>query len=228
LNLHANPVSVHTVANPSQYTYYTCTALTIQVPILVKRTLTTLQITQFLVGASYAMAHSFVSYSVPVTRIITEAAAPATAAGSEETAVGLLDSIKYLVFGAAAKVSDAPAPGPSEQGAIKTETAYVTQPCITTSGATFAIWLNVIYLAPLTYLFVKFFITSYIRRSSAEPRSRGKARRMSNVVLAEKAGWDAAKDLEREVYGETSDTAAEANGTARPNGSAKRATRARQ
>ena len=93
-------------------------------------------------------------------------------------------------------------------------TTYVVEPCIVTSGETFAICLNVLYLAPLTYLFVSFFIASYVKRSNAAQKlmSGGKvSRRLSNVhvALAEKAGWDAAKGLEREVYGgeDTQETA---------------------
>jgi len=115
-------------------------------------------------------------------------------------------------------------------------------PCITGTGETFAIWLNVLYLAPLTYLFVSFFIASYLRRSNAESARAKKLaadddekmRRMSNVALAEKAGWDAAKGLQKEVYGQNGDAVFEeddaapvSNGRAtrshgRPNGRAKR------
>lgn len=193
--------------------------------MLVKRTLTTLQITQFLVGASYAMSHSFISYVIPVTTTITETVTPsaptassasAAAAAEPTAATGLLENLKALVFGAASKVSEAAAavsqPAASEaepQIRVRTETNYVTQQCITTDGSTFAIWLNVLYLAPLTYLFVKFFISSYLRSGKAAAGGRGngeeKTRRMSNVMRAEKAGWDAAKEVEREVYGETSE-----------------------
>ncbi|KAI2637295.1 GNS1/SUR4 family-domain-containing protein [Xylaria nigripes] len=136
------------------YTYYTVTAFNIRVPTLVKRSLTSLQISQFVIGASVAMVHSFISYLVPV----------------------------------------------EAEGSI---TKYQKVDCIDTTGQTFAIWLNVFYLAPLTYLFVSFFIASYLRRSKAED-VRGKTdRRRSNVVLAEKASWDAARGLEREMYGES-------------------------
>ncbi|KAJ2971911.1 hypothetical protein NUW58_g9294 [Xylaria curta] len=138
------------------YTYYTVTAFNIRVPTLVKRSLTSLQISQFIIGASAAMVHSFISYLVPVH-----------VAGSG--------------------------------------TKYQKVNCIDTTGQTFAIWLNVTYLAPLTYLFVSFFIASYLRRSKAEV-VRGKTdRRRSNVVLAEKASWDAARGLEREMYGESNE-----------------------
>lgn len=130
------------------------TAFNIRVPTVIKRSLTSLQISQFIIGASAAMVHSFISYLVPVQ------------AGG---------------FG----------------------TRYQKVDCIDTTGQTFAIWLNVFYLAPLTYLFMSFFVASYLRRSKAEV-VRGKTdRRRSNVVLAEKASWDAARGLEREMYGES-------------------------
>ncbi|KAI0428580.1 GNS1/SUR4 family-domain-containing protein [Xylaria sp. FL1042] len=140
------------------YTYYTVTAFNIRVPTLVKRSLTSLQISQFLIGASAAMVHSFISYLVPV------------------------------------------------QGA-GAGTKYQKVDCIDTTGQTFAIWLNVSYLAPLTYLFMSFFVASYLRRSKAEV-VRGKTdRRRSNAILAEKASWDAARGLEREMYGESNEGA---------------------
>ncbi|KAI1186836.1 GNS1/SUR4 family-domain-containing protein [Nemania serpens] len=138
------------------YTYYTITAFNIRVPTVIKRALTSLQISQFIIGASAAMVHSFISYLVPVQ-----------VAGSG--------------------------------------TKYQKINCIETTGKTFAIWLNVTYLAPLTYLFVSFFIASYLRRSKAEIVRRKTDRRCSNVALAEKASWDAARGIEREMYGESTE-----------------------
>lgn len=165
--------------------------------MLIKRTLTTMQITQFVVGASYAMVHSFVSYVVPVTITGGTTTPSAAADAALPTVAGALDTIRQLVFGSAVKSAAA---ADSTQAS---ETVYITQPCIATAGETFAIWLNVLYLAPLTYLFVSFFITSYVKRSNAASKMNGKAdRRLSNnVTLAEKAGWDAARGVEREVYG---------------------------
>lgn len=203
----------------------------------IKRTLTTMQITQFLIGASYAMLHSFVSYTVPVTVYTSKSAAAATAAATESAtssaaeaaatvAAGALENLKNMVFGASAKVAEeaasvsvaAAAAAPPQPGFIA-ETVYVTQPCITTSGETFAIWLNVFYLAPLTYLFVMFFIRSYLRRSSAESaKGKGKARRESNVTMAEKAGWDAARDVNREIYNGSAEYAVDGGSPRRANG----------
>ncbi|KID80083.1 uncharacterized protein G6M90_00g013010 [Metarhizium brunneum] len=208
-------VLVNSFIHALMYTYYTLSAFSIRVPMVVKRTLTTMQITQFVVGASYAILHSFVTYVAPitVTKIATEAidlpAAPADAA--MPTATGGFDSLKKFIFGSAAL--DSVASGVAKESALITETSYVAQPCISTANETFAIWLNVLYLAPLTYLFVSFFIASYVKRSTANNKIPGKTnRRLSNVTLAEKAGWDAARGLEREVYGGENMVNGHANG----------------
>ncbi|KAI1464681.1 GNS1/SUR4 family-domain-containing protein [Daldinia caldariorum] len=179
------------------YTYFTVTAFNIRVPQVIKRTLTSLQISQFIIGGSVAIIHSFVSYLVPVQVEVDPA--EAVAAASSISASG---SATPRAGSAAAVVS-------SETNSTHNGASYITRyqkvDCITTNGATFAIWLNVIYLAPLTYLFASFFVSSYLRRSKAEVvRAKSNPdRRLSNVALAEKASWDAAKGLEREVYGES-------------------------
>jgi hypothetical protein len=158
-----------------------------------------MQIMQFILGASYTMLHSFISYDVPVTMARSaHQVQPSPAAGTNaalQTASAALNSIKGLIFGSSKNGASAVV--------ATTETVYVTQPCILTTGETYAIWMNVLYLAPLTYLFVSFFITSYLKRSNAANKIPGKIdRRLSNnVTLAEKAGWDAARGVEREVYG---------------------------
>ncbi|KAI1808432.1 GNS1/SUR4 family-domain-containing protein [Daldinia bambusicola] len=179
------------------YTYFTVTAFNIRVPQVVKRTLTSLQISQFIIGGSVAIIHSFVSYLVPVQVEVDPAEAIAAASSISASA-----SATPRAGSAAAVVS-------SETNSTHHGASYITRyqkvDCITTPGATFAIWLNVIYLAPLTYLFASFFVSSYLRRSKAEVvRAKSNPdRRLSNVALAEKASWDAAKGLEREVYGES-------------------------
>lgn len=196
------------------------TSFNIRVPTTIKRTLTTLQITQFLIGASYAMLHSFVYYTIPVqvptTKPVASVSSAAAAATESVKAGSLLEGLKQAFFGAAEGSN--PAAIVSHETAstdnIMYETQYQATPCITTVGQTFAIWLNVLYLAPLTYLFVSFFITSYLKRSNAETKRRiekanGEAdRRLSNAMInAEKAGWDAARDLEKEVYGQGNENA---------------------
>ncbi|EJP62648.1 Elongation of fatty acids protein sre1 [Beauveria bassiana] len=202
------------------YTYYTVTAFNIRVPVFIKRSLTSMQITQFLVGASLAMCHSFVYYFAP-------AAASTSTSTPTSDAAGAVESVRALLFGSGA-----------DARRIKTivdqNVSYVSQPCIVSSGETFAIWLNVVYLAPLTYLFVSFFIASYVKRSNAANKFAGKgaaARRLSNVnvdvALAEKAGWDAARGLEREVYGGERMVRSSDNSPTREEVTARRTTRRR-
>ncbi|KAL7626991.1 hypothetical protein AAE478_003767 [Parahypoxylon ruwenzoriense] len=201
------------------YTYYTFTALNVRVPTAIKRSLTSLQISQFIIGACCAMVYSFVTYLVPVRVKVTPADAAAVAssiaaaAASSPSPSGFVDSLKRTLFGAAEAAGMAVLISPSGSESAQQGASYVTRyqkvDCITTTGAAFAIWLNVFYLAPLTYLFVSFFITSYLRRSKAEVvRAKSNPdRRRSNVILAEKASWDAAKGVEREVYGESNEGA---------------------
>ncbi|POR34864.1 Elongation of fatty acids protein [Tolypocladium paradoxum] len=210
-------VLVNSFIHALMYTYYTLTAFSIKVPVGIKRTLTTMQITQFLVGASYAMAHSFVTYIAPITiTSITSASVDLPAAPADSvmpTASGALDLLKKFIFGTAVKDAAAAVVGSVKEATITTETTYVAQPCIGTGSETFAIWLNVLYLAPLTYLFVSFFVASYVKRSNAAQKMNGNAnRRESNVALAEKAGWDAARGVEREVYGGENMVNGHANG----------------
>lgn len=156
--------------------------------------------------------------------VAAAAKSPAADAVVAKATLGALDSLRELITGGLEAAVASPVPSTAENAAAspaqqETETIFVTQPCITTSGETFAIWLNVFYLAPLTYLFVMFFIRSYIRRSSAESsrQVKGKPRRQSNVMLAEKAGWDAARDMNREIYnnGAEEAVAEKANGKAK-------------
>ncbi len=180
--------------------------------MIVKRTLTTLQIMQFLVGAVYAMAHSFVTYHIPVPMGGASSMADGTSGGPASPSVAATVASGLLARLSGHRSGNNPVPSQEEL------VVQVPVQCVTTPGQTFAIWLNVLYLAPLTYLFVNFFIKSYLRRSSQESvrqKARG-GRRLSNVALAERAGWDAAKDIEREVYGEGSNREAEGTTVRRP------------
>jgi hypothetical protein len=190
-----------------------------------------MQITQFVVGASFAMVHSFITYVAPITttHVVTEDAPAATRSAPIDyiipTAVSALDSLKHLIFGSGEAAAESAGTFSNQKTVTVTETLNLAQPCIVTSGETFAIWLNVLYLAPLTYLFVSFFIASYVKRSSAAQKLNGKnARGMGDeVTLAEKAGWEAARNVEREVYGgEQMLDSNGGSGSSSPNGKVKR------
>lgn len=69
-----------------QYTYFTLAAVDIRVPRSVKRLLTTMQIAQFVFGASYAALHLFVQYDIPIATPYKVLATVASAASSATSA----------------------------------------------------------------------------------------------------------------------------------------------
>ncbi|KAH7389778.1 GNS1/SUR4 family-domain-containing protein [Pyrenochaeta sp. MPI-SDFR-AT-0127] len=235
-------VLVNSGIHAMMYTYYTVSALGYRVPNVVKRTLTTLQITQFLVGSTFAAIHLFVSYTVPVSIAykITEKVVPQvntstvssavqsatdTAAAALPTvtgaAVAFLRKLIYRAAGDEGLAENIPVPGsplplhqqqqvvaghaephhpvqeffrhhePVERTVFRTE--YQTVPCVDTSGQAFAIYVNLIYLAPLTILFMRFFFKSYLRRSSPNTKNQPKHNAISSSAR------DASRSVEREI-----------------------------
>lgn len=215
-------------------------------PNFVKRTLTTMQITQFLVGASFAAVHLFVSYTVPVSvahkvaEQVTSSVSPSSIASTVSSAVSsvtesasaalptatgpalaFLWKLVYRAAGDEGLAENVPVPGssliPAHQEHAPTpiaahdnlaqrvlhkihtvdRTVYRTEyqhvPCIDTSGQAFAIYLNLIYLAPLTGLFMRFFVKSYFRRTNP------KAKHQSKHTPISKAAGDAIHGVEREI-----------------------------
>ncbi|MCJ1479074.1 hypothetical protein MMC13_007758 [Lambiella insularis] len=214
-------VIVNSGIHALMYTYYTFTALGLRAPLFVKKILTSLQIGQFVFGATYAFAHLFVSYSAPVntpylfTHNISSAIPAITSTissviASATASAGVSDWLKKIALRAAGEEGLAENVH-NKQGqlfgldAVKAEEVerareeirykleYPTVNCIDTSGQAFAILLNVIYLAPLTYLFVNFFVRSYTHRTSSSTTHPTK----DHVI--QKAGHDALKGVEREI-----------------------------
>lgn len=223
-------VFVNSGIHAMMYTYYTLTALSVKVPQPIKRALTTMQIIQFLVGASYAALHSFVSYSIPVqipimAKVSSVASVASTAISSAVAAVatdaGIHSFLKKVLLRAAGEEGVAENVGAAQPATtehahprwmdkidhrdsaeqVRYETRYQTVPCVETSGQTFAIWLNVLYLAPLTVLFVRFFIKSYLRRTGQ--RSGKPERPESRHEAVEHASFDALKGIERRMEEDT-------------------------
>ena len=246
----------------SQYTYYTLSALGYRVPNFVKRTLTTMQITQFLVGASFAAVHLFVSYTVPVSvahkvaEQVTSSVSPSSIASTVSSAVSsvtesasaalptatgpalaFLWKLIYRAAGDEGLAENIPVPGsslipahqehaPSPLAAhenlaqrvlhkihtvdrVVYRTEYQHVPCIDTSGQAFAIYLNLIYLAPLTGLFMRFFVKSYFRRTNP------KAKHQSKHTPISKAAGDAMHGVEREIGSINEEGLDNANGSVR-------------
>lgn len=182
-----------------------------------------MQITQFVVGASFAFLHLFVAYQIPVSvpylynvapKIASMVASDASSAASSVVASATADTgalLKKLALRAAGYEGLAenvglanPSASAGVEAAIPQE--YLAQAeqrykdelqwvhCLDTSGQVFAILLNCVYLAPLTWLFVNFFIKAYLtqlerRRSSAAADQA----RVAGLV------GDASKDVARRV-----------------------------
>jgi hypothetical protein len=112
---------------------------------------------------------------------------------------GLANPLKKFLFRAAgeerlAENVNGGYSGEHKFSGVRYHPEYQTIQCVNTSGQTFAIWFNVFYLTPLTVLFVRFFVKSYLRRSQKGGHS-------TKHRAAEKAGKDALKGVEREIYG---------------------------
>lgn len=178
-----------------------------------------MQIMQFLIGTVYASLHSFVSYTIPVqtadvgatvNSAVSTASAVASSAVAAASSAGLGNLAKKLLFRAAGEeglaenvagaaptaVRGVPSSGSGslKDNVVKYHTEYQTIPCIDTSGQTFAIWLNVFYLTPLTFLFARFFVKSYLRRSNVQS---GKT---TKHITAASSAKDALKGVEREMH----------------------------
>ncbi|KAE8147461.1 putative fatty acid elongase [Aspergillus avenaceus] len=203
----APPIWIFTLVNSAihamMYTYYTLTALRIRVPAIIKRSLTSMQITQFLVGTTMAAAYLFVHYTLP-PQSTESGASVATAAAA--TVSGVVPWLKKLGFRAAGAEGLAENVGqPDVPSAVSKLPVGPMVTCMDTSGQGFAIWLNVTYLLPLTYLFVRFFIRSYLSRKDPSPQQP------THMHAAEKAGLDALMRVSREIQksvemsGETSE-----------------------
>lgn len=191
-------------------------------PKSIKRTLTTLQIAQFLFGASYAALHLFISYDIPIATPYKVLAAASTAVSSASSAVTSVTSEvskviesptasasvgalikKYLLRAAGEEgvaerigiphdnkpvaqhiedrieqLAERAAPGPAYETKWRTEWTKVN--CIDTSGAAFAIYLNLFYLFPLTVLFARFFYKAYMKRTT---RPRGASQTAKAIAL---------------------------------------------
>jgi GNS1/SUR4 family len=217
-------VLVNSFIHAMMYSYYTLTAFHIRVPNAIKRSLTTMQITQFVFGTFSASSYMFVRYTIPVpaseslswdqlTKAIPAAASAAEFGFPAATAsAGLVPWLKKFAFRAAGAEgiaenvlnaqgqhfgADALNAARFSQAQQLSENAvfYKSVDCVDNSGQAFAIWLNVLYLLPLTYLFARFFVKSYLRRK--EPVERQKP--TTQIQQVEQAGLDALKGVSREI-----------------------------
>ena len=122
----------------------------------------------------------------------------AAVAGSAYNAT-VPNTVKSIIYRAAGAEGLAEAVGKvGEKAEMVNEvvSGYKTVNCLDTQGQTFATWLNVFYLGPLMYLFMRFFYRSYIRRT--QPKKGG-----NSIKAVEGAVVDAAKGADRALNGNT-------------------------
>ncbi|GAA5842952.1 hypothetical protein JCM9279_004040 [Rhodotorula babjevae] len=127
------------------YTYYAFSTVSLPFPRFLKKSLTRLQITQFLVGGSLAASYLFIKLpDLPSWPTSTDAARAqlTQAASSFEAGVN----------------------------ALRTEGAR----CLPNPGQRAATIINCIYLVPLTYLFAAFFVKTYKKSQQAAKANAAK------------------------------------------------------
>jgi hypothetical protein len=109
----------------------------------VKRTLTTLQITQFFLGGFIGIAYLFIEYEYLVHR---------PEYGSRGPSPSIAEDAAMLKA--------------QEQDPQGVESRFEVRrtPCLMSSSQVFPVWLTIIYILPLIYLFLRFFSRSYLRR----------------------------------------------------------------
>lgn len=203
-----------------------------------------MQIAQFVWGASYAAAHLFIKYDVPVST-------PYQVVSVVKAAVSSVSSAASAASSTASKVIESPAASGTllalakkmllraigEEGIAehvtnkhgeplneviqeqiqafneRTEPTYETKwrteltkvNCIDTSGEAFAIYLNLFYLAPLTFLFARFFVRAYTnfgkprnaKEAARQTRDSGKEAKIKTEEKIEETGRKAENKISK-------------------------------
>lgn len=164
-----------------------------------------------------AAVHLFIRYSIPVrvpqvlpTAVSSAVSAAESGIAAATATAGLMPWLKKLAFRAAGAEgiaenvlnaqgrhfgADAVNAAQFSQAKNMAENAirYEMIDCIDTTGQAFGIWLNVMYLLPLTYLFARFFVRSYLHRKEPD------VKHPTQMHIAERAGLDALKGVSREI-----------------------------
>ncbi|GJN94014.1 hypothetical protein Rhopal_007077-T1 [Rhodotorula paludigena] len=128
------------------YTYYAFSTISLPFPRFLKKSLTRLQITQFLVGGSLAASYLFIQ--LPEL--------PSFPTSADEARAQLSSAASSFEAGVNALRREGPT-------------------CLVNNGQRAATIINCIYLVPLTYLFVAFFVKTY--RKSQQQAQQNKAKK---------------------------------------------------
>ena len=159
-----------------------------------------MQIMQFVVGVVYATFHLFISYTAPVSVPVTvkNTLSSAVESGLSNTDVSGFVSVlkKFALYAAGTPgiayktMSQSGNNYTMEYTSASTGTGhtryrqtYQMTNCLDTDGESFGIWLNVTYLFPLTALFVRFFVKSYVLGQTGKSQTTAKPRRVSQSAV---------------------------------------------
>ncbi|KNG84171.1 hypothetical protein ANOM_008584 [Aspergillus nomiae NRRL 13137] len=125
---------LNSVIHTIMYFYYTLATLKIAVPGFLKRILTGMQIAQFILGSIFAWSYIFISYDASIWAPFAsiDNKGEKNHGNESRTNISLPQDNSHLV------------------------------PCLDNSGQVFALLLTTLYLIPLTFLFVRFFVRSYL------------------------------------------------------------------
>ncbi|KAL2435107.1 hypothetical protein ABEF95_013240 [Exophiala dermatitidis] len=220
-------VLVNSGIHAIMYTFYLLAAIGLRMPKWLKQSLTTLQITQFVVGASFAFLHLFVAYQIPVSvpyiyhlgnvasKILSDIPSAASTTLSSAVATASAGRGAWLkkaalraagyeglaenVLNEEGRPFGIDAVHIAEEVVAREETRYRDElqwvHCLDSSGQVFAILLNCMYLLPLTYLFVEFFVTAYLKRIE----SRRGSTASEKAEYARRSFQDATKGVSRRL-----------------------------
>ncbi|KAE8164776.1 ELO family [Aspergillus tamarii] len=130
----------NSVIHTLMYFYYTLTTLKVAVPGLLKRILTGMQIAQFFLGSIFAWSYLFISYDASVWSPL---------ASTNKT--------RDDIYG-----------NESRSNILLQQDNLGRVPCLDNSGQVFPLLLTTSYLVPLTWLFLRFFVRSYL--SGPQPK----------------------------------------------------------
>lgn len=118
----------------NQYAYFALQTVGIRVSMSIKRTLTGIQIAQFLIGMVWSFAYLFVGYTIPsdtAEKSVDNASTPKFDSHTRQVHSSVGDYGETMI------------------------------PCLSDSGEANPLFMTNLYLLPLIYLFVQFFVRSY-------------------------------------------------------------------
>ncbi|GAA6039523.1 hypothetical protein JCM8097_008366 [Rhodosporidiobolus ruineniae] len=143
---------IHTI----MYCYYAVTTLRLPFPLFLKRNITRMQISQFLIGFSLAASYLFIKLpDLPSFPTSMDEATAQLSSAADAAAEQFQHAASSLEAG---------------METLRREGGQ----CLVTAAQRSAVYVNLAYGVPLTYLFVAFFIKAYRRGGAKKPAAAAK------------------------------------------------------